>query len=473
MKKNRPVRRALHGCAFAGLFAAAVFAAPACADEQSDRIESLEKRLERSLKLIEQLESRVRELEGQRPAPAVAAASAPAAGASAPAWGSGPPSATAVSDQVRKHTEAIGALQDEVNQLSEGLSKASADTGLPLHGFADVDAGTSSSADPRRLRGFSAGTLDLYLVPQFGERVRSLIEVAFEYESSGELTADVERLQLGYTLSDDLTVWMGRFHTPFGLWNTWFHHGANLQTSIYRPRFIEFEDKGGIIPAHSVGLWASGRFGIGSDRITYDAYLANGPSVRHRQLDFNPVTDDDHNKMVGFNVGYHPSGNLRGLSVGVHGFASRASEFAGDDSVIGRTRLRMGGAYAGYDARDWEIIAEYYRFANTDLASGRRRNSSAWFAQAGRTVGAWTPYLRYERTALDEGDAYFASQDLGRSYRRVVLGTRYALDSRSSFKAELSSTREDAMLQLDESGLGVLFPRTSYRRASFQYSIAF
>jgi hypothetical protein len=469
MKTEKLLRPATCTRILATLCVLLVLHLPVLADERTDRIETLEKRLEKSLKLIERLEARVAELERDRNARTSRPGAEQAAAAPAPA--SAPKGVD--NAELQSHAQAITALQQEVDQLSEGLSKSSADTGLPLHGFADVGAGWSSGSDPQRLRGFNAGTLDLYLVPQFGERVRSLFEVAFEYDPSGRLSADVERLQLGYTLRDDLTVWMGRFHTPFGLWNTWFHHGANLQASITRPRFIEFEDKGGIIPAHSVGVWASGKLGVSGGKITYDTYVSNGPSIRKRMLDYNPFTDDDGNKMFGLNIGYQPAGDLRGLSVGLHGFASSATAFSNSETPRSRTRLRMAGAYFGYDANDWEAIGEYYRFSNSDVETGRAYSSTAWFTQVGKTFGSWTPYGRYERASLNPQDVYFSSQELGRSYRRASVGVRYALDSRSSFKLELGATREDPLGQLDDNGLGVLFPRASYRRAAFQYSIAF
>ncbi|MGZ5130156.1 MAG: hypothetical protein ACXWJ1_02835, partial [Caldimonas sp.] len=297
---------------------------------------------------------------------------------------------------------------------------------------------------------------------------------AFEFDPNQPGTsADMERLQLGYTVSDSLTLWMGRFHTPFGLWNTSFHHGANLQTSIYRPRFIEFEDRGGIIPAHSVGIWGTGKTDLGPGKITYDAYVSNGPSIRDRELDFNPFTDDGGNKMFGFNFGYQPSGELRGWSAGVHGFASTVNEYMPADVLATRTRLKMGGAYVGYDANDWEVFGEYYRFFDRNANDQTLRTSNAGFLHAGRSFGSLTPFVRYERVSLDPQDNYFAAQFTGRSYTRFVLGSRYALDAKSSIKFELSRTDEARVDQRDETGGLVVLPRAKYRRASFQYSIAF
>jgi len=433
--------------------------ARAWADEQADRIKALEQRLESSAQLIEKLAARVAELERTARPPTTAASQALASPAPLPL--------------PAQQAQDLSALQDSVNQISEGLSKRMSDTGLPVHGFADVGAARSSGADPQQLRGFNIGTFELYLTPQFGGRVKSLFELAFEFDQDGHAELELERLQLGYALNDALTVWAGRFHTPFGLWNTSFHHGANLQTSIYRPRFIDFEDKGGIIPAHSVGLWLTGKTALGPGKVTYDLYLTNGPRVRSRTLDFNAFTDDNHGKMLGANLGYQPTGALNGLTLGLHGFGSTVDAYSSSASVLSRTRLRAAGGYLGYDASDWEVIAEYYRFANVDDATGARRHSSAWFAQVGKTYGAWTPFVRYERTAIEPNDNYFLSQRAGRSYRRAVLGARYAIDARSSFKFELINTSEAAVVQIDEFGLPVPFTGGSYRRAAVQYSIAF
>jgi hypothetical protein len=88
-------------------------------------------------------------------------------------------------------------------------------------------------------------------------------------------------------------------------------------------------------------------------------------------------------------------------------------------------------------------------------------------------LGQWTPYLRVEQLGISAGDNYFLSQASSRSYRRASGGLRYALDPRSSFKVEYSATRESAVSLIGEDGLPEPFAGGAYRRASFQYSIAF
>lgn len=438
-------------CALAGTLGLPALAQTA-AEVQAERLRLLEQRLDASLKLIERLTERISELER-----AAAQAKPRTDGASPPA----------------EPANAVTALRSDVEQLSTSLSQVVNHTGVALHGFADARAAWSSRNDPQRLRGFSVGTLDLYLTPQFGDRVKSLVEIVFEYNPSGEGEVEAERMQLGYTLNDALTLWGGRFHTPIGLWNTLYHHGANLQTSITRPRFIEFEDRDGLMPTHSVGLWGSGKSAFAGGKLTYDAYLANGPTIRNRTLDFNAFTDDDAGKMVGANIGYQGRGALHGLTLGVHGFGANVAARSSAGTLLARTRLRMLGGYASYEARGWEGLGEWYRFDNRDATSAQTHTSHAGYLQLGRNFGAATPYVRYERAALDGADNYFATQRLGHSYRRATLGTRFDLDARSALKTEFGDTTENAATLIDENGAAVALPRTRYRRLAVEYSISF
>ena len=403
--------------AAAATAAAAMLAPPAAADDGA-KIRELERRLERSLQLIEQLGARVRELErGQGTAPA-AAAPAP------------------------RQDERLEALERSVSQLSAGGGRAF-EGGVPLHGFADVGYEHSRRAAPDgRKSGFVVGNLDFYLTPSFGDRVKSLVELVFELEPDGGLATDLERIQLGYTFSDALTAWVGRFHTPYGYWNTAFHHGTQLQVAASRPRFIEFEDKGGIMATHSVGLWLTGHAGAGRGRVFYDAYIANGSRVEGGTVEFNAFRDDNASKAYGGRVGYRFGGALDGLVLGLHALHDRIDV----DSPAGRrgVDVAMAGGFAVVERDDWEVIGEYYGLRNRDRESGARRASWAAFLQLGRTFAdAWTPYVRWEQAHLDAADAYFAGLESGRSYRRGVAGLRYDLGPRAALKLEAARTRED------------------------------
>ena len=42
---------------------------------------------------------------------------------------------------------------------------------------------------------------------------------------------DLERFQLGWQLSSDTIIWVGRYHQPTSVWNHEHHHGQYLQTN--------------------------------------------------------------------------------------------------------------------------------------------------------------------------------------------------------------------------------------------------
>jgi hypothetical protein len=394
-------------------------AAQAQGPAESERIKELERKLEKSMQMIEQLSNRLNDLEKGAPAPARVPA-----------------------ERVQQQDARIEALEKNVGQMASSATSHS-ESGIPLHGFTDVGYERSTlPRDDNRKAGFVLGNLDFFFTPNFG-RVKLLAELNFEVGQAGSLATDLERLQLGYTVSDSLTLWMGRFHTPYGYWNAAFHHGAQLQTSITRPRFVDFEDRGGILPAHSVGLWANGRLAAGAGKVVYDAYLTNGGRIVDGVADFNAFRDDNTNKAVGGNIGYQFGGALSGLLVGAHGLREEVGAYAGD-SLRSRTRVALSGGYFYADIGNWEGIGEYYRFRNEDLSDGTGTHASwAAFIQVGYTFNdLWTPYYRWEKAALDPSDPYFAAQESGRSYRRHVVGLRYNLNPNTALKLEGNRTRE-------------------------------
>jgi len=413
MKLPRPLLRLALGAV-----ALAASCGPAMAQTAPDRLGDLERKLEASLKLIEQLNGRLQRME--------------AAGGARPA--SPEPAAP----------ELAAKLSDLEQQIRAVSSRPEEDRGLAMHGFADVGWARSSLGRPS---GGSVGALDFYMTPKFGDRVISLVELNFEVSDEGAVGVDLERLQVGYIVNDQLTLWAGRFHTPYGYWNTAFHHGAQLQTSVLRPRFLDFEDRGGILPAHSVGLWGTGGVKFDAGRLNYDVYLANSSRIGMADpatpgtgvLDMRQAGATDRGTMVGTNVNFGFKGSLDGLSIGVHTLRGAV----GDTLETGphRTRLNMAGAWAGYNENNWELSGELYRFNNQDLSDHTGSHASqAWYAQAGYSMGLLTAYARMERTALDQSDNYFAQQASGQSYKRNALGLRYEINPKTSLKLEANRT---------------------------------
>jgi len=400
----------------------------------------LERRLEQSLKLIDALSARVEALEKQL-AQSQKAGNGTAATAAMPSA----PAASAAGTTAR-----VDELERTVNQLTSAQGRDARDTGLPLHGFADVGWTQVRHPAPGQKSGFAVGSLDFYLTPELG-KVRTLVELNVGIESDGETTVDLERAQLGYAFSDQLTLWLGRFHTPFGYWNMAFHHGAQIQPSVSRPRLLDFEDDGGILPVHTTGLWGTGSVRTSGGRLSYHLYTGNGTRLHHGELDPNPSGDDNGNRVVGFALQNRFNGALNGLTMGINGLRQTVAAYDDTDALLARTRLNMLGAHAVYDNEGWELIAEGYRLHNTDLSgtSGLHRSSAGYLHVSRNLAERWTPYLRLERASVDQADSYFALNANGRSYTRQVLGLRYDTDPRATLKFEWNRTRDDNGLRLN------------------------
>ncbi|MDR3419065.1 MAG: hypothetical protein P4L83_23060 [Nevskia sp.] len=439
------------------VFAAALLLGVACgspaarADATADELSQLKQQLEQSRRVIQQLSDKVDKLEAQVQSQQQAAAVPPA----------------------QQEQGEIKQLQQEIKDLAGGMSRRSLAEGLPMHGFIDVGAASSNQGQPK---GFDIGRLDFYLTPDLGPRVKGLVELNFEVGSGAPTVGtDLERMQLGYVFSDEFTAWMGRFHTPYGYWNTAFHHGAQIQTSILRPGFLDFEDSGGILASHMVGLWGTGKFNVGPGKLAYDGYVGNGSRIIYGssampgavplggQLDMNLYSDDNHSLAFGGALAYLFSGDLDGLRLGVHGYYMGVDAYDQNNNPVAKSQVGMYGGYGAYIADPWEIMAEFYRFDDENVLGGSGTHQSwAGFFQIARTyLGQWTPYLRGERASLSQQDVYFIAQQAGGSYSRGAAGLRYDLTPSTALKLELERTLETDRL------------RQEFSQARFQFATRF
>jgi hypothetical protein len=406
---------------------------PAYAATEAERVQAMEQLLKNSQAALERLQARVAELE-KRPAAAVVAPLVTPVVA--------PVVVSAPATEQRFQT-----VERALSDITSSMAQAKpADTGVPLHGFLDVNwERRSKSTDASAGRnGHKVGVLDFYLTPKFGDHVRTLIELAFEYGADGGLATDAERVQIGYAFGDALVVWAGRFHTPYGYWNTAFHHGAQIQTAITRPRFLGFEDAGGLLPSHSVGLWATGKRKTPLGRVSYDVWASNGNRISGGVLDFNASGDDNGGPGLGFNLGIDLSA-VPGLTLGVHGMRQTVGGENSDGSQTGKGRMNFFGGYAFFENDSVEVISEYYGFRNRDLMTPGSNKLDSWagYAQLGYNLAPrWVAFVRAEKSALAKADPYFSLQDSGKSYQTTSVGLRYDLDPRASIKLQLDRSRE-------------------------------
>ena len=392
-----------------------------------------------------------------------------------------PAAATAIAASPVAVQQTLNAQAERIDKLEQSAQQASASSaeqtladsqsaGVPLHGFISVGYAHVPSLPslPNTLNqhsGFRLANVDFYMAPNFGDRLKALIEFNLEYTERGVLTYDLERMEIGYTVNDLVNLWAGRFHTPFGEWNTAFHHGHYIQTSIDRPRFAAFEDQGGVMPSHTIGLMESGTLRVNDgNRLSYDVFIGNGSRIipasdgnplgisLGNQLEFNPFGDDNGNVAVGARVSYEIANTL---TLGLHALSETVNTYDANNVEVNSTKLKFYGGFYLLEWNNWESIGEYYKFKNQDVSgpSGNTGMHDSWaaFAQLSYTFdNIWTPYVRTERAAFDQTDNYFSTLASGRSYHRQVLGLRWDFNKSAALKFEFDRTREEEVAGLSD-----------------------
>src|SRR5581483_11666265 len=256
-----------------------------------------------------------------------------------------------------------------------------------IKGFADVDFKKSTlKGDPDENGSFIMGPIDLYVSELLTDRIELLSEMVLE-----DGGVDVERLQIGYIFSDALKVRAGRFHNALGYWNQTYHHGALMQTSIDRPFFLKFEDQGGLLPVHTVGLWAAGRHRIGPGVVGYDLMVGNGPRINldpvalTGELDPNNASDDNKNKVISFRLQASPV-HLP-LTAMVFGNIGKVDGYLASVKVREVDQSILGAALAYDNERNGlEFLSEIYWVRDKDkLTNLGSDTNTLYYIQLGYT----------------------------------------------------------------------------------------
>lgn len=278
--------------------------------------------------------------------------------------------------------------------------------------------------------GFALGQVVAHLNAVLSDRLTMAAEATLTSRSTGTI-ATIERVILAYHFSDALRLSAGRYHTPISWWNTQYHHGLWLQTSIDRPNMVRFGTP--LIPVHFLGLLASGTVPAGRSTLVYDAGFGNG-----RQPDLvSPGDAGDANAKPAFLAGirFRPA-PLQGFEIGAHAYVDEVDP--GLDA--GPVDERIFGGHAVWLTNP-ELVIEYLQFMH-DPEGAASTTSHAFYAQAGwRLPGARTvqPYVRFETIDIAEDDALFAGRGLG--YDGVIGGVRWDFATFGALKAELRSEK--------------------------------
>jgi len=270
-----------------------------------------------------------------------------------------------------------------------------------------------------RKEGFRMGQMVGHVIADIDERFTFFGEVSLTAKAKNDgYSIEVERANVRYDFADEFKISVGRFHTPIGYWNTAFHHGSWLQTSVARPEMIKFGSQ--FLPTHFVGLVAEGAFPTSGLGLGYSVGVGNGRAENIARAgdagDFN-----DRRAWVA-RVRSRPI-SIIGLEVGATFYSDRLQ--APDLSVANE---RIYALHAVLDRDAPEILAEYAHVTHDPVTgSADFPGSDAYYVQFGyRLQGAFRslkPYARVEQVVVPSGDDVFAPLNL--NYDGVVVGIRY------------------------------------------------
>jgi hypothetical protein len=240
----------------------------------------------------------------------------------------------------------LAALQAEL-AAPDRSSLDSAGSKLSLYGFADFTytaqvGKVSPIVSPYPT--FAVGNFNLYLSTEFTPTWRSLAEVRFLYIPNGQLQGgdpfdpaavrvdtssadyadvnrplrwggiEIERIWLEHTVNNLLTVRVGQWLTPYGIWNV--DHGSPAIIGVFRP-YIVGE---GMFPERQTGIEGYGSFYVDATQVGYHLTLSNGRGP------IDAYQDLDHNKGIGARLFVQNDSLLGTFTLGASGYRGTYSD---------------------------------------------------------------------------------------------------------------------------------------------------
>jgi hypothetical protein len=430
------------------------------------------------LQRIDQLEARVQQLEAAQHPADPPATSGQAASSQAVSTQTMPSQSTSIADasqhgpalpppvaQSQSSAPAIPPHEHEAeaSEHSEYERMDLSKTLLRIRGFGDVDLHGDNyhpAGQPGDTTSFSLGELNLFVTSDISDHFHFLSEIVFEagpdntygviQGPGNEFGVDIERYLLTYSYSDYFNLSAGRYHTAIGYYNTAFHHSTWLQTTTGRPLLFEFEDSGGILPIHNVGVEAYGRIPSGSLGLHYVAEIGNGRESR-APLESEPVQNvisDKNHKAVNFEVFARPT-RFPGLQTG---FSVYRDLLIPAGQPVGETIL---AAHAVYTTSAFEWLNEALVIRHTP-EGGHTFATPGWYSQISHRWGQYRPYFRYQYINASSQEPIFPDIQLRAG---PSAGLRYDANESVALKLQYDVTalRNEHATQGLEAQIGFTF----------------
>jgi len=340
---------------------------------------------------------------------------------------------------------AAALLPGQAQQGAPVGEQQSAFPSMQIRGFTDVNF--AATDQPGTFSGFNLGQFVLHISSPLSRKITYFGETSFSAQPSG-YNLEIERSLIRYDYNDYFKLSFGKYHTPINYWNTAFHHGLWLQTTISRPEMIQFG--GRFLPVHFVGLLGEGAIPSTSAGLNYQIGIGNGRAANLARA--GDSGDVNNNRAWVMNVFSRPE-RVRGLQVG--------ASLYGDDITSGtppRTQELISSAHILWLRETPEVLAEFANVRHHIPQTGQTFNSQGYYIQVAYRLPwlerKWKPYFRFEHMHVPAGEPVLQVPN----FVGATLGVRYDISEFGAFKTEYRNTERGT----NQPRFNGLFVQTSF-----------
>lgn len=399
-----------------GLQPLAIAQQPAATQTELEQLRTELKRIEARIDAIEHAQAA-----GQTPGTSPAPAPGPPPVAATPPASPAPPAPTGAEAVIKAEDKGMDTMDAGMGGETINIPHIPE---MKIRGFGDVRAfianqnlavinsfnpGVTTPSTQGGNSTFALGLMDLFITSQISEHFYYLSEVGFEADPAvNGIGVDLERAQISFTPNDKFSISAGRTHAMLGYYNTAFHHGTWFQTTIDRPHIFEFEDSGGPLPIHNVGVSAMGKLPSGKLGLHWFAEAGNGKQTYSLEATVTPanVLADHTGKSTNIGLLARPD-KIDGLQAGFNwyqaslvpvvallpGYGTPAFAFP---NAVDYYKQSIYIGHVVYIQPKFEFMVEDAEMRDVPRDSTKPLYTSGGYAQVSKVFGVVRPYARYQ-----------------------------------------------------------------------------
>jgi hypothetical protein len=314
-----------------------------------------------------------------------------------------------------------------------------------IYPIIDNGCGTCGNSPTPPHTAFQSGEFDLFMTSKLSDHLSFLGEVVLGPDATNEFGVDIERYQLTYRANPYFSASGGRFHTSIGYYNTAYHHGTWFSTAEGRPIMYLFEDSGGILPVHMVGLSFSGQVPHTEKfDLHWVAEIGNGLSSNPFASESVQNLYSDRNYKATNLAAYIRPQFLPGLQIGGSWYHDGLNPSQAQNPLpIAELKQNIESAYVVYFSSAWEFMNEGVLLDNHVAGTTQSFRSPMAYTQVARAFGIYRPYFRYQYVRDNMNDPVNL---LKGTYYGPSIGLRIDFATYAAFKLQFNHLYQSSQL---------------------------